>query len=81
MSMKEITNEVIDKFNELKKLVVKQMCDADMIKSMNSDSLKALQLCLESIDDASDLMEEYANTLDEQNKKLDMILEKLDKKG
>lgn len=77
MSMKTITKEVIGKLGEFKELVVKQMCDEDMIKSMNSDSLKAFQLCLESIDEASDLMEEYANTLDEQNKKLDMILEKL----
>ena len=81
MSMKDITKEVIDKLGEFKKLVVKQMCDEDMFMYMDSDSLKALQLCLGSIDDANRLMEEYANTLDEQNKKLDMILEKLDKKG
>ena len=81
MSMKEITNEVIDKFNELKKLIAKQMCDADMFMNMDSEALKALQLSLGSIDDASRLMEEYANILDEQNKKLDMILAKLDKKG
>ena len=81
MSMKEITNEVIDKFNELKKLIVKQMCDSDMFMNMDPEALKALQLSLGSIDDASRLMEEYANILDEQNKKLDMILEKLDKKG
>ena len=81
MSMKEITNEVIDKFNELKKLVVKQMCDVDMFMNMDPEALKALQLCLGSIDDANRLMEEYANILDEQNKKLDMILAKLDKKG
>ena len=81
MSMKEITNEVIDKFNELKKLIVKQMCDTDMFMNMDPEALKALQLSLGSIDDATRLMEEYANILDEQNKKLDMILEKLDKKG
>ena len=81
MSMKEITNEVIDKFNELKKLIVQQMCDADMFMNMDPEALKALQLSLGSIDDASHLMEEYANILDEQNKKLDMILAKLDKKG
>ena len=81
MSMKEITNEVIDKFNELKKLIVKQMCDADMVMNMDPEALKALQLSLGSIDDATRLMEEYANILDEQNKKLDMILAKLDKKG
>ena len=81
MSMKEITNEVIDKINELKKLIVKQLCDADMFMNMDPEALKALQLSLGSIDDASHLMEEYANILDEQNKKLDMILAKLDKKG
>lgn len=81
MSMKEITNEVIDKFNELKKLIAKQMCDADMFMNMDPEALKALQLSLGSIDDAKRLMEEYANILDEQNKKLDMILAKLDKKG
>lgn len=81
MSMKEITNEVIDKFNELKKIAVGMMCDEDMFMSMDSNSLKAMQLSLGLIDDAIDLMEEYANTLDEQNKKLNMILEKLDKKG
>lgn len=81
MSMKKITNEVIDKFNELKKLIVKQMCDADMVMNMDPEALKALQLSLGLIDDANRLMEEYVNILDEQDKKLDMILEKLDKKG
>ena len=81
MSMKEITNKVIDKINEFKNLIVKQMCDADMFMNMDPEVLKALQLSLGSIDDASRLMEEYANILDEQNKKLDMILAKLDKKG
>ena len=81
MSMKTITKEVIDKFGELKKMAVGMMCDEDMFMSMDEKSLKAMQLSLGLIDDAIDLMEEYANTLDEQNKKLNMILEKLDKKG
>lgn len=81
MSMKTITKEVIDKLGELKKMAVGMMCDEDAFMCMDSNSLKAMQLALGAIDDASDLMEEYANTLDEQNKKLDMILEKLDKKG
>lgn len=81
MSMKTITKEVIDKFGELKKMAVGMMCDEDVLMSMDEKSLKAMQLSLGLIDDAVDLMEEYVNTLDEQNKKLDMILEKLDKKG
>ncbi len=81
MSMKTITKEVIGRLGELKKMAVSMMCDENTIKNMNSNPLKAMQLALWAIDDASELMEEYANTLDEQNKKLDMILEKLDKKG
>lgn len=81
MSMKNATREVINKIGELKKLVVGKACDEDMIMSMDSESLKFVQLCLETIDDVNKLMEEYANTMDEQSKKLDMILEKLDKKG
>ena len=81
MSMKTITKEVIDKFGELKKMVVGMMCDEDVLMSMDEKSLKTMQLSLGLIDDAADLMEEYVNTLDEQNKKLNMILEKLDKKG
>lgn len=81
MSMKAITKEVIDKFGELKKMVVGMMCDEDVLMSMDDKSLKTMQLSLGLIDDAADLMEEYVNTLDEQNKKLNMILEKLDKKG
>lgn len=81
MSMKTITKEVIGRLGELKKMAVSMMCDENTIKNMDSNSLKAMQLALWAIDDASELMEEYANTLDEQNKKLDMILAKLDKKG
>lgn len=81
MRMETITKEVIDNIGECKKLVVKQMCDEDFIMSMNSDALKALQLCLGLIDDASRLMEEYSRVLDEQNRKLDMILEKLEDKA
>lgn len=81
MRMEIITKEVIDNIGEFKKLIIKQMCDEDMIKSMDSDALKTLQLCLGLIDDASKLMEEYSRVLDEQNRKLDMILERLGDKA
>ena len=81
MRMKFATREVIDKIGELKKLVVGKVCDEDMIMSMDSESLKCVQLCLEIINDVSNLMDEHANAMDEQKMKLDMILEKLDKKG
>lgn len=81
MGMKAITKEVIGKLGELKKMAVGMMCDEDTLMSMDEKSLKAMQLSLGMIDDASELMEEYVNVLDEQNKKLDMILEKLNKEN
>ena len=79
MSMKTITNEFIEKVGKFKKLLVSMMCKEDTIMSMNSDALKMTQLSLEMIDKSSELMEEYAKTLEEQNNKLYMILEKLNK--
>lgn len=81
MSMKAITKEIIEKIGAFKKMVVEMMCDEDMFMSMDPKSLKTMQLSLEMIDDATKLMEEYAQSIEEQNKKLDMILEKLNKEG
>lgn len=79
MSVKAITKEIIEKIGASKETVVKMMCNEDVFMSMTPETLKLMQLSLEMIDDANKLMEEYANTLEEQNKKLDMILEKLNK--
>lgn len=81
MSMKAITKEIIEKIGAFKEMVVKMMCDEDMFMSMNPETLKSMQLSLGMIDDATKLMEEYAQSIEEQNKKLDMILEKLNKEG
>lgn len=81
MSMKTITKEIIEKIGAFKEMVVKMMCDEDMFMSMNPETLKSMQLSLGMIDDATKLMEEYAQSIEEQNKKLDMILEKLNKEG
>lgn len=81
MGMKTITNEVIRKIDEFKKMLVSLMCDESTFMNMDEKSLKAMQLSIGMIDDASKLMEEYVEVLDEQNRKLDMILEKLDKEN
>ena len=81
MGMKTITNEVIGKISEFKKLLVSLMCDESTLMGMDEKTLKAIQLSIGMIDDASKLMEEYVEVLDEQNRKLDMILEKLDKEN
>lgn len=79
MSMKAITKEIIEKIGAFKETVVKMMCDEDVFMSMNPETLKSMQLSLGMIDDATKLMEEYAQSIEEQNYKLDMILEKLNK--
>lgn len=81
MSMKAITKEIIEKIGAFKEMVVGLMCDEDMFMSMDPKTLKTMQLLLGMIDDATKLMEEYAQSIEEQNKKLDMILEKLNKEG
>ena len=81
MSMKAITKEIIEKIGAFKEMVVGSMCDEDMFMSMDPKTLKIMQLSLGMIDDATKLMEEYAQSIEEQNKKLDMILEKLNKEG
>lgn len=79
MEMRAITNEVIEEIEELKKLMFSMVDAESAIKDMDRTTLKAMQLCLRLIDDSCDLMKEYVDVLDEQNKKLDMILEKLNK--
>lgn len=80
MEMKAITNEVIEEIEELKKLMFSMVDVESAIKDLDRTTLKAMQLCMRLIDDSCDLMKEYVDVLDEQNEKLDMILEKLDKK-
>lgn len=81
MDMKAITNEIIGKIGEFKKMLVGSMCEESTIMNMDEKSLKAMQISLGLIDDAGKLMEEYVKVLDEQNRKLDMIMKKLDKEN
>lgn len=81
MSMKTITNEIIEDIDEVKKMFVGLMCEESVLMDMDEKTLKAVQISLKMIDDASDLMREYANVLEEQDRKLDMILEKLDEEN
>ena len=81
MSIKTITNEIIEDIDEVKKMFVGLMCEESVLMDMDEKTLKAVQISLKMIDDASDLMREYANVLEEQDRKLDMILEKLDEEN
>ena len=73
------TTKVIKKIEKLKELAFRSMGTEDVIMDMDPETLKVVRLCMSMVDDCCDLMMEYDQTMEEQNRKLDMILEKLDK--
>ncbi len=81
MSMYTITDEVTENVKELKKMLFGLMGDESTIMSMDSKAIKTIQLCTKLVDNSCNLMNEYANILHDQNMKLGMILEKLEKKA
>lgn len=73
------TTKVIKKIEKLKELMFRSMGTEDVIMDMDPETLKVVRLCMGMVDDCCDLMMEYNQMMEEQNRKLDMILEKLDK--
>ena len=49
--------------------------------NMDPNTCRALQKSLKLISESCDLMKEYATILESQDKKLDMILEKLEERA
>lgn len=80
MDVKNTTYEIIEEINELKAIVMKEISKEDVFKDMNPEGIIALQKSLQLIDTSCRLMKEYAEILESQDKKLDMILEKLEEK-
>lgn len=77
--LKERTGEIIKDLKNLEDLMIKSMVDADMIKCMDAKSMEAIKITFNLMDRYCDLAEEYATMMDDQNKKIDQILEKLNK--
>lgn len=77
--LKERTDEIVKDLKNLEDLMIKSMVDADMIKCMDATSMEAIKITFNLMDRYCDLAEEYANVINNQDRKLDQILEKLNK--
>lgn len=78
--LKERTMEMIRNLKNLEDLMIKSTIDADMIKYMDANSMELFKTSFKIMDDCCDLMKDYATMMDNQNKKIDQILDIL-KKG
>lgn len=81
MGIKEITNEIIKDIEDVKAILIEQICSEDIFMNMDPNTCRALQKSLKLINESCDLMKEYATILESQDKKLDMILEKLEERA
>lgn len=67
----------VDEVNEMKVLIVEQMAH-DEILNIDEKSLKAIQTAIRLVDAYRDFTLEQAKIIEETNKKLDMLLIKMD---
>lgn len=67
----------VDEVNEMKSLIVEQMT-YDEILNIDEKSLKAIQTAIRLVDSYRDFTLEQAKLIEETNKKLDMLLVKMD---
>lgn len=79
--MLETTKKFVDEINEMKTLAIKSTFDEDMVKNMNEKDLEAMQLTLKIIDTMSELLIKEAEMMEETNKKLDIVLKKLEERS
>lgn len=67
----------VDEVNEMKLLIVEQMT-YDEFLNIDEKSLKAIQTAIRLVDAYRDFTLEQAKLIEETNKKLDMLLVKMD---
>ena len=77
--MKQITNEIVEEIQEIKTMALKMMAEEEVFKYMEPEAFVLMQRSYNLLDSASKLMIEYADILDSQNKKLDILLERTEK--
>ena len=70
------TREVYDKVDDLMKAYIDAFGGFEVLKEMDEESFKLFKEALKMIDEAKDLEIEKSKTLDEINKKLDLLLSK-----
>lgn len=67
----------VDEVNEMKELIVEQMTYNEIL-NIDEKSLKAIQTAIRLVDAYRDFTLEQAKLIEETNKKLDMLLVKMD---
>ncbi len=70
------TRKVYDKVDDLMKAYIETFGGFKVLKEMDEESFKLFKEALKMIDEAKDLEIEKSKTLDEINKKLDLLLSK-----
>lgn len=80
-SMTKITNEIINEVKEVKAILLRQVCNEEVLLSTEPDQIVALQKSLKLLDDSCELMSEYVKLLESQDRKLDLLLERTEKRG
>lgn len=75
-NLEKKTREVYDKVDGLMKAYIDTFGGFEVLKEMDEESFKLFKEALKTIDEAKDLEIEKSKTLDEINKKLDLLLSK-----
>lgn len=78
--MLEETKKVIEEIDGLKEMLMAQLVKGDVFADMNTEEVVAIHKCMKLMDMSCGLAEKQADMIDQMDRKLDMILEKLSKK-
>ena len=78
--MVKTTQKMIDETKELEKGLIKYMADNETFDELDSDELNLLSKMKAMVDTSMKVMLKQAELLEEQNKKIDKILELVKKK-
>lgn len=76
--------KIVEEINELKSVMGKQLLglvDIECIDDEGIESLKLLSRCYKLMDSSMEYMVEQANTIDQLNRKLDKVIDLLNKKS
>lgn len=77
--MLETTKKMVELIDEMME-VVDELFSISMFGEMDDEMLKMMKLYMKSIDLSKEYMLKQAGVIDEQSKKLDLILSKLEEK-
>ncbi len=79
--MKNAVDKFEDSVNNVKELYFKTVCDEEMLKCMDADTLKLMQASMDVIDASLELTVKQAKTIEEVNNKLDVLVQKFETLG